>query len=349
MSENPAAPNHVMQEIQLDFWNSLAGFRDEWQNSQNDVASPLFHYTTTASMMSICETRSIWATDVFYLNDASEFTYAIDLVNQVANEVYGDLSSELQEHFQHDPLSEFFAIAQRRDHPFVASFCENGDLLSQWRGYSKGDAGVALGLWLRPLSGRDNFMLRKVIYEPEEQRRLVRTVVEAWVTAYRRRLTEVGAPQKPDWSVLSQALDEQLLSFKHPGFAEEQEWRLITRIDPRHEMNIGQQRQRDFVEYQYALERARYTPASADEPTLAIGFESRNVKFRAAGNGLVPYVEISLEETGGVRDGLLPLLSVVQGPRESPDLARESLRFFWESNGYDIGPIKTSGIPLREN
>jgi hypothetical protein len=51
--------------------------------------------------------------------------------------------------------------------PFVARFCEDGDLLSQWRGYGNDGEGFPLGLsvpWLLGLEN-DGFRLQRVIYD----------------------------------------------------------------------------------------------------------------------------------------------------------------------------------------
>ena len=65
---------------------------------------------------------------------------------------------------------------------YIACFCEEGDLLSQWRGYAASGGGYALGLG-GPLIARDEasskVILRKVIYDPKKQRK----VLEDWLDA----------------------------------------------------------------------------------------------------------------------------------------------------------------------
>jgi hypothetical protein len=76
--------------------------------------------------------------------------------------------------------------------------------------------------------------------------------------------------------------------------------------------------------------------------------EGIEIHFRRSSLGLVPYVQLSLEQRAGVFTGRLPLEQVVQGPTASPDLSLESLQMYLESRGF--GPhteIKVSGIPLR--
>src|SRR5205823_1077184 len=69
---------------------------------------------------------------------------------------------------------------------YVASFCENGNLLSQWRAYGGAGAGFALGSSSEPIvkvsellvEGAPTAVLHRIEYERENQRRLVEFVVD---------------------------------------------------------------------------------------------------------------------------------------------------------------------------
>jgi hypothetical protein len=50
---------------------------------------PLFHYTNQAGLRGIIESRSLWFTDIFFLNDATEFQYALTLIQE-------ELSSKIE-------------------------------------------------------------------------------------------------------------------------------------------------------------------------------------------------------------------------------------------------------------
>jgi hypothetical protein len=89
----------------------------------------------------------------------------------------GPWEKVLAEHFVrlfHTPLQSF-------GQPFIVSFCEDGDLLSQWRAYG-GMSGFSLAF--NPLVERDNVkfvcrngfrtMVKRVIYDPDKQRARLR-------------------------------------------------------------------------------------------------------------------------------------------------------------------------------
>jgi hypothetical protein len=43
----------------------------------------LWHYTTPEGLTGIIESNSLWATDVFYLNDLTEFMYGINIARRI--------------------------------------------------------------------------------------------------------------------------------------------------------------------------------------------------------------------------------------------------------------------------
>ena len=45
----------------------------------NETEKILYHYTSLEGLLGIIESKSIWATNVLYLNDASELNYSINL------------------------------------------------------------------------------------------------------------------------------------------------------------------------------------------------------------------------------------------------------------------------------
>jgi hypothetical protein len=106
--------------------------------------------------------------------------------------------------------------------PFIASFCESGDLLSQWRGYGRGS--YALGFdsaalsSLPALEGETAVDLLRVEYGDDAKTRMLARVI-----------TELDHPDPsvaPYWYGPFSAALRGLASIKDPGFREENEWRL---------------------------------------------------------------------------------------------------------------------------
>src|SRR3954469_8344806 len=89
----------------------------------------LFHYTTAAGLHGILSSGRIWATDLEYLNDSRELRYGLDLLRDamLAHQA-GKWSREV------DFILGFRDVPPAR-RMMVTCYCEDGDLLGQWRGY----------------------------------------------------------------------------------------------------------------------------------------------------------------------------------------------------------------------
>jgi hypothetical protein len=319
----------------------------------------LHHYTTPEGLLGITSTSALWASDVRYLNDASELTYAAELVADVVGDVIADTDSDVLGPLLPDRrgAANPFEFGAR---PFVACFCEDEDLLSQWRGYRAGEVGYSLGfdLSLQAAAGGlpPNTYLRKVIYDAAEQRHSVGRVVDVWLKTA-DSLLQTGRGLAPDdlfpypaiWA-LQEALAEHHLCFKHPTFAEEREWRLIKLVDVREELRLLDHRRNEAM-LRATRQRVRELGVDMPEATTAWGqanAEGVEIRFRRSALGLVPYVGLQLRDPAGVFTGRLPLLQVIQGPAPNPDLALESLQMYLESCGYGFHTqVRASGIPLR--
>ena len=188
---------------------------------------PLYHYTDARGLLGIFERKEIWASDALHLNDAKERSHAGEvLVDQLGARVSdGTISvaerdallGALRYHQTVDPLGV--------SSDYVASLSENGDQLSQWRAYCPQGNGFSLGLSTSDLGyviGQTRFRLVKCVYDPEQQRALIRAMMKyflprglGWRESSPRARIEV------EWCAAI------MLAIKDPSFAEEQEWRLV--------------------------------------------------------------------------------------------------------------------------
>ncbi len=159
-----------------------------------DPPRVIFHYTTAEGIKGIIETDSIWATNYRYVNDLAEFTYANSLLR---DELSARLQSEspllraVFEQMLADPDTLLGPVDM-----FLACFCDQGDLLSQWRAYGSRGGGYALGLSATQedlVRLGPNRRLFKVSYNKEQQLRLIRFLLDAYV----RDVTDVAGATNP--------------------------------------------------------------------------------------------------------------------------------------------------------
>jgi len=182
----------------------------------------LFHYTSQEGLLSIINEKEVWSTKAHYLNDSTEFQYAIDLVYAaLKNEKYKG-ERKIKQLAERVELIEDVNVC-------VTSFTKNGDLLSQWRGYGDLGAGYSLGLSgksLKILAKSQSFILCPVIYEREKQESLVTEIIDHWLND--KKHIEGLSPNSGDESEFEDYIAMLAPTFKDPSFKEEQEWRLIS-------------------------------------------------------------------------------------------------------------------------
>lgn len=358
MSEEPGSRDQTARRAEIEtiratFRADQAKNIEEWQKSiHSQVPSILYHYTTAGGLIGILDSHSLWVSDVRFMNDASELTYAVDLIANTVKDVLGAVTDERLKSSL-SGIEREITIFDYGPRPFCACFCEQGDLLSQWRGYAPGQLGYSLGLDLRNVGLTvdlpRNTVLRKVIYDEQEQHAWVRRITETWLQSVHAALDsrpgmEVSSilPYPAIWA-LQEALIELHLCFKNPAFSEEREWRLVKLTAVRDELSAtSERRMRErFAQFGVKIPPPPVRPLSNSE-----GIE---IKFRPSSFGFIPYVLIGLKPRAGVFMGRLPLKKVIQGPTAAPSLSLSSLVMYLEAQGYGFPhtEISQSEIPLR--
>ncbi|WP_439642281.1 DUF2971 domain-containing protein [Gemmatimonas sp.] len=226
MAASPDIPN-----------NAIAAAAEELASSNQRELLPLliegikepdflFHYTSPGGMLGILKSRTIWATDVRFLNDSKEAAYAKELVKERLDSRSSSLPRDLERKW----LRALRVADQTR--AYVACFSTRGDSLSQWRAY--GRAGYALGLSTEHLikvarAQATRTLLLPCRYNRREQIELVDQVIDR--LAQRHKDAVVGGIE-PVSSLhafevsLYAAVVLFSASFKHPSFRDEHEWRL---------------------------------------------------------------------------------------------------------------------------
>jgi hypothetical protein len=122
--------------------------------------------------------KSVWASDYRFLSDTSEFEYALSIFQKIFAFAREELPSDAAGVIE-SLIKDHFAAP---DFPFnllIASFCEDDDLLSQWRGYN-GAIGYAIGFnvdWLQQNVDAQGFKLVQACYKAEKQEQ---TIVDAF-------------------------------------------------------------------------------------------------------------------------------------------------------------------------
>jgi Protein of unknown function (DUF2971) len=292
---------------------------EQWVSLHRKRPRYLYHYTNAQGLLGMLQSNRIWATNSRFMNDPTEIAYAIGLVRKVESELEkkgGRWLDELK-------LSRILHEYEKNAKVYIACFCREGDLLSQWRGYGAVGGGYGLGFSGRHLGAQEvttfakpEPILRKVIYDRPMQERLVWDWLDglSMLARARRRNPRQAKPRQLfdiAWATFNMFLSECLNCFKDPAYREEQEWRLI---------QFGR------VNFQDVLKAS----------------------FRTGGSRVVPYVELDFRLARGPQRGKLPLKVIRYGPTLDPKVTERSLRLLCDAYGYNERhlTIRRSGVPF---
>jgi hypothetical protein len=144
---------------------------------------PLFHYATGSTLIEMIRSGEMWSTQLGCLNDASEAMYPTELLHAKATahltaSTVPEVTTLLER-----IVSGLAASSILTEGRFVACFSEDGDDLSQWRGYAGGEGGYAVEFdsqhLRKALLPGQNIILGKVEYKPEKHDAFMEDVLQA--------------------------------------------------------------------------------------------------------------------------------------------------------------------------
>ncbi len=201
----------------------------------NDVLSPappeqLYHYTTQPGLVGIVKDREIWATHTQYLNDQQEYLHAVQMVRNEIEVMLNETSDGTAKRILTDMGNGIEGIESMNI--CVCSFSEVKDSLSQWRAYGGSSSGYAIGFhgsFLCEISHKHDFYLVRCMYTPSEQKALIRALLEEVLEENTARSNSAEMKFLPQGGNLCAYLHRYAPILKDLSFAEEREWRLISR------------------------------------------------------------------------------------------------------------------------
>jgi hypothetical protein len=197
----------------------------------------LYHYTDARGLMGILDSQTLWATNIHYLNDSQEFDYA----RTVANKVILQRAEAASDRREKEVLTFIGQLGPAGVAPrvFVTSFSEEGDLLSQWRGYCPSGDGYSIGFEAKDLRNEammQRFFLAPCLYDDESQDKAIEQVLDAFMksSSWIRALEHPEDDDSRRAVILawSDILLPWAATIKHRGFREEWEWRLVSPLIP---------------------------------------------------------------------------------------------------------------------
>lgn len=289
----------------------------------------LYHYCSTEKVYNILKSKTIRLSDITKSNDSLEMNilfpeFFVELLN-IYNDLKGfnyefcyskEKGSIAWQHFVCDLEKKITNLAQIGGiSTYVMCFTEEGDLLSQWRGYADDAQGIALGFDFSRLkkyaehSGILN--LRKVAYlTTEERKELIHNNAKEilWIIDAVLKAASEGDVKIEKGLEFGNYIFENIfcnilqqvneaVCYKMDGFKEECEWRLY--LDNPINKKLGKV---DFVR----------SLGNNDQWNLKISeFINKHLDFQVTPRNMVPYLKISFDEIDNTNQ---LLKEIITGP-----------------------------------
>jgi hypothetical protein len=183
-----------MNEVLKDLITELDKIKmDEWVNTLipfEERSGNIYHYTHAQGALGILQSGKLWATHFLGMNDVSEVRYA----QQVAIEAIERHSHECSK-LTRDLLGGVNIIISTVEEvaaPYLVSFCDRDNLLSQWREYGARGDGFAIGFDKPSLTtafGRRVYLL-KVTYDRGLQDQILKDTLRRFCNAFEEYIAE---------------------------------------------------------------------------------------------------------------------------------------------------------------
>jgi hypothetical protein len=293
--------------------------------------SMLYHYTTHAGTIGIATNKVLWATSIRHLNDATEFTYAHNVLGQALTQAFTQTpfngSTDALEVMlrpldvsQRDVAAAFTGTLGST---YIVSFSADRDKLSQWRTYCP-DGGYALGFrsdYLKEIAEAAGYILIQCCYDSAVHRKQAETLAEDVRQKVEAALTRVRFPISVIQlqNVLAQIrryMEREIQtlapSWKHSSFHEEEEWRLVS-------------------------------PRGLDP--------DRKVEFRMGRSAIIPYDKLPLNKPASMLlpNGTLQSIAEIHvGPCPEPELSLMTVMHLFGVNQYMVGSYSHTATPYRQ-
>ena len=337
-------------------WMKICTEREKWKikyiDLENYMNGNVFHYTSGVALENIIKNKTLWITKSDFLNDKTEYMYALNLVKKVFEKNdYKHLSISLSQINKE--------IKSDLSRSFIFSTSQNNDSINLWGNYTKCE-GYNIGFNLNKIfdiqwSGkiyvtgnkrnrdgtlRKHFLTRKdqyksvimspgkVIYDMKIQESIISDIfdfLDRTFNSYYFYLNEINDMDQRGFEMLKhhfnlsigtalRILSSQIQLFKNPVFAQDEEYRII--FDVKSRLDV--------------------------------------IKYRQFNGVFIPYIEVvfdnNTDKTG------MPINSITIGPKNNLDIAEKGLKLFLISQEYKVTAnaeikdkllIKKSAVPFR--
>jgi hypothetical protein len=280
--------------------------------------TPLWHYTTGTSLISIFESKSFFSTQLSCLNDSTELRYASEHFRKALQIRRTSITSTGLASQLLDGAIEYFV--ENTDLPiqvvvphFVTCFTLKRDDLSQWRAYGNGENGYAIGFKSRYLWNAKDWALVRINYDDALHAVLALRAVDAMIQFFEEGVKKYAPTNlvtfgEEFFGAWDSAIVLLAPLIKNRAFKDEEECRIVKTCFP------ADTKELKFI--QKATMMSRHLPLQPP-----------------AGNAFDPY--------------RLPIDEVMVGPCRHPQISQMTVDELLQQKGYPTGMVSISKIPYQ--
>ncbi len=194
----------------------------------------LYHYCSTETFFNIVKSSHIWLCNLFESNDYLERKWIDPMIHDVLNTLLKDHEGDNAAKTFKASVINYYEL-NRNINCYFTSFSEEGDMLSQWRGYADNGHGFAIGFDLECLGlprqipsmgSRPQLVvgLFRMIYDLDEIRRSIHAFI---LKCWEKFKADGFAENSTAMIECATMLVKVASAAKNYCFAEEKEWRIL--------------------------------------------------------------------------------------------------------------------------
>lgn len=231
----------------MDNWKEFIKLFNSFQyNGIDQYTGTIYHYTSPEGLKGIFDTHSLFATDMYFLNDSSEGMYVIKLIEENIRYLCKE-NDQLIKCVKRELNLIKLGKWEEQIHNYTISFSCDSDSLEMWNYYTKGNSiqGYNIGfdvskladtIQIEILNGEGKQIERnkenhlklyhgKIIYDKERQMMLISNIFEIFYNKYQEIEDEEMLPVIAHLAVVKTIYYGNF--FKAKEFSIEEEYRFI--------------------------------------------------------------------------------------------------------------------------
>jgi hypothetical protein len=255
----------------------------------------LYHYCSANAFKGMLNSKSVWLSNVFYMNDRLEHIWFRNRAREYLKTAPFPTLNDKAKTVIDEVLASTWA-----DDIYCLCLSEQADLLSQWRGYADDGRGFSIGFNMEYFKRYRHISPAYVIYDEAEQAELMRMIFQKTRFVIDPDTGE-SESSTMDASDIVSGLWREAARCKNPAFAEEKEWRIIHRTD---------------------------IELSPNFEVKSLMDDLNEMDFNIRSNGtIVPYIKMKLADPKNI------INEVILGPKAPPGQMRAVMQLL-AANGF---------------